>query len=159
MSTPTPSRSDESPDSETDEDSRLGSETESDADTAAESNTDAPPPNCTTTEIVPVSVPRAVEVEARSRAAQSNEAVEDVLADHVTAVPDYRISPTDGERVPPGPHRRVALHVPVEPALAEAVDALADDRRAWVREAIEEKVRRERGRGTESDAGTSGGDQ
>lgn len=112
--------------------------------TPPQSDRDASPPEHTTSEIVPVSVPRAVEAEARSRARQSNEALEDVLAEHIAVVPDYCFSPVEGDSVPSDPTRRVALHTTVEPELAAFVDELADDRREWIREAVQEKARRTR---------------
>ncbi len=122
--------------------------------TPPQSDRDAPPPEHTTNEIVPVSVPRAVEAEARSRARQSNEALEDVLAEHVAVVPDYCFSPVEGDSVPSATTRRVALHTTVEPELAAIVDELSDDPREWIREAVREKIRWERQREID-DGGTT----
>lgn len=102
---------------------------------------DERPPGRTTDEIVPVSVPRSIEQEARELADDTGVALEDALADHVNVVPHFCHSAVeDGE---PGSVRRVALHTAVTPETAEAIDRLTDDREAWVREAVRGRLARE----------------
>lgn len=95
-------------------------------------------PEQTTTQIVPVTVPREIESEARARADRFNLALEDAIADHIRVVPSWCFSAAE-EGIRPGAHR-IALHTAVEPAVADVVDELArGDRREWFREAIREK--------------------